>query len=421
MALPTNIFQAVQTYQKSELAFLQNMSCFISTANTKFKDFNTLTANLGSTVTFDLPPRFATADTLVATFQPSQQRVQSLTVDQSKNVSMDYTNQQWIFNLEPMDYMQQFGKAAVKQLATTVEAQVARNTIINSAYRFYGNGVTPINSVGQLSTMLAFYRNYGDPEGELKGYLYDLAIPGIINTMLNQFVIDRNEEIAMSWMLGKFDGCDWYRSNLLPKHTAGTVGDTAAPGNVLTVVNTNDPTGANITQITLSGATASDVNAIKNGDLMQFNFGVSGQPDQYYLTFIGQQLSGNPVQIRATADAIATGGGNVTVSIFPALSSTPGQNQNIVYNVVAGMTLTVMPSHRRGLIVGGNALYLAMPRLPDEAPFPTINDSDPDTGVALRIYYGSLFGQNQRGIVHDIIWGSTAVPEYCMAILFPLI
>ncbi len=85
------------------------------------------------------------------------------------------------------------------------------------------------------------------------------------------------------------------------------------------------------------------------------------------------------------------------------------------------MTATVMPSHRRGLIVGGNALYLAMPRLPDEAPFPTVNDADPDTGVSLRIYYGSLFGQNQRGIVHDIIWGSTAVPEYCMAILFPLI
>ncbi len=221
--------------------------------------------------------------------------------------------------------------------------------------------------------------------------------------------------------LGKYDEIDFYRSNLLPKHTAGTVGDTAAPGNILTVISTNDPTGANITAITFSGATNSDVNAIKAGDLMQFNFGVSGQPDLYYLTFIGQQLSGNPVQIRATADAIANGSGHVTINIFPALSVQPGQNQNIVYNIVAGMTVTVMPSHRRGLIVGGNALYLAMPRLPDEDPFKTVNDTDPDTGVALRIYYGSLFGQNQRGIVHDIIWGSTAVPEYCMAILFPLI
>ncbi len=47
MALPTNIFQTVQTYQKAELAYLENYNVFVHTANTKFKDFNKLTANLG--------------------------------------------------------------------------------------------------------------------------------------------------------------------------------------------------------------------------------------------------------------------------------------------------------------------------------------------------------------------------------------
>ena len=59
MPSPTadNILQQVQTYQMSNLAYLQNLNAFIATSNTRFKDFDKIEANLGSTVTFDLPPR----------------------------------------------------------------------------------------------------------------------------------------------------------------------------------------------------------------------------------------------------------------------------------------------------------------------------------------------------------------------------
>ena len=91
MAVPNNILQQVQTYQLSNLAYLQNLNCFVSTANTKFKNFVKMTANLGDKVTFDLPPRFTTAQSLVATFQSADQRVQNLTVDQAINISYAFT------------------------------------------------------------------------------------------------------------------------------------------------------------------------------------------------------------------------------------------------------------------------------------------------------------------------------------------
>ena len=75
---PNNILQQVQTYQRSGLALLQNLCCHISTANTKFKDFDKIQANLGSAVTFDLPPRATTVAGLVASFQPAVQRVQHI-------------------------------------------------------------------------------------------------------------------------------------------------------------------------------------------------------------------------------------------------------------------------------------------------------------------------------------------------------
>lgn len=432
MALPNNTLQQVQTYQEGGLAYLQNLSCFIATANKKFKDFDKLEANLGSTVTFDLPPRYTTTNSLVATFQQSQQRVQNLTVDQAVNTSYAFSAQQFVFNVR--EYMEKFGKSATMEIASQVEANVAMNAVsgvtnsdsssssfgtldtYSGPYRFYGDGSTAINSFGQLAQMLANFRNYGAAKDKLKVYLPDTIVPQIVNSGLNQFVMDRNEEQANSWMVGNWMGVDFYQSNLLPIHTSGTVGNGAR---TLTLVSTNDPTGANVTQLTFSDTTANDTGSILSGDLLQFVDGVAGKPNMRFLTFIGHVPSSQPVQFRATANA-ATVGNSITISITPALCWQSGnQNQNLNNALQAGMQVTALPTHRAGLVVGGDALFLAMPQLPEEIPFPTANKADPDSGVSMRMYYGSLFGQNQRGFVHDIIWGSSLVPEYSMRIAFP--
>ena len=419
MPLPSNILQTVQTYQSSELAFLQNLFCFISTANTKFKDFEKREANLGDTVNFDLPPRYTTTNSLIATFQDSKQRVQSLTVDKAVNTAYAFSAQQFIFNVK--DYMEKFGKAAIYEIGSQIEADVAQNCIENHTFRFYGDGVTAINSYGQLATAMAYFRNFSAVKDNARGYLHDIAVPGIINSGLSQFVMDRNEQIANSWELGRFAHTEWYQSNLLPLHVSGLIGNGASAAvQTLTVVSTNDPTGAAITQITctcdgsLSGATG----VIKAGDVGQFVDGVSGQPNMRYLTFVGHKVSANTVQVRATADADASTT-TVVLSVFPTLCATQTQDQNINNNIVAGMKIKMMPSHRAGLITSGNPLFLAMPRLPEQVPYPTANESDPESGVSLRMYYGSLFGQNQSGFVHDAIWGSTMVDENAMRILFP--
>ena len=121
MAGPTNILQQVQTYQMSSLAFLQNANCFISTANTKFKNFEKLVGNLGDSVSFDLPPRMTTTNSLVATFQPADQRIQTLVCDQSVSTSYAFTSQQFIFNVE--EYMARFGKAAVQEIGQYARKQ----------------------------------------------------------------------------------------------------------------------------------------------------------------------------------------------------------------------------------------------------------------------------------------------------------
>ncbi len=412
MAVPNNILQQVQTYQLSNLAYLQNLNCFVATANTKFKNFEKLTANLGDTVTFDLPPRFTVAASLVATFQSADQRVENLTVDKAINVSYAFTAQQFIFNVE--DYMEQFGKSAVMEMSAEIEADIA-TVCVESPFRFYGDGITPINSYGQLAASLSMFRNFGAAKDNTKYYLSDIAQSAIVNTGLNQFALDRNNKSANSWDVGDFDRAAFYVSNLLPVHTAGTVGEDGA---VLTVVSVVKDANDAVIQIVFSGA-GTDADAVKEFDKFQFSDGVSGQPNLRYLTFIGHKVSSNPVQFRALNDA-ASSGGNVTVDVYPPLKASAGNTRNLNFEIAAGMQVTALPSHRAGMITAGNPLFLGMPMLPEEVPFPTGNEVDPDTGVSLRMYYGSLFGQNQRGMIHDAIWGKKCVPEYAMSVIFPL-
>jgi hypothetical protein len=201
-------------------------------------------------------------------------------------------------------------------------------------------------------------------------------------------------------------------------HTSGTEGN---QGSVLTVVSVTKDADDAVIAITFSGTDApSDADSIKAFDKFQFSDGVAGQPDLRFKTFVGHIDSASPVQFRANADAASTGASEVTVSITPGLKASAGKDQNINNEIVAGMQVTVLPSHRCGLITSGNPLYLAMPRLPEEVPFPTSNEIDPETGVSMRMYYGSLFGQNQRGMIHDIIWGKTLVDEYALMLAFPL-
>jgi hypothetical protein len=432
---PNNVLQQVQTYQRSSLGFLLNLCCLVSTANTKFKDFDKIQANLGSVVTFDLPPRFTTTAGLLASFEPAVQRVLQLACDQAANTSFAATAQQRIFNLEKgeEDYMRVFGKSAMAELANQIEANIALNFVsgvvsqlpgntvntFSGPFRFFGDGSTPISSYQQLAQFIMYFKNFGAVAEGIKFYLPDTVVPSIVGNGLNQFVPRRNDDIAMSWEVGDFGTplVHYYQSNLLPIHVSG---DTGVNAQTLTVISTNDPTGQNVTQITVSGATASDANAVFQGDAFQFKDGVSGQPNLRYLTFIGHTPSANPVQFMATANAGANSAGNVTISINNVLNWAGGANQNLNNPIVAGMQLLTFPSHRAGGIIGGDAFYIAMPQLPEQDPYPTANEYDPETGVSMRLTYGSLFGQNQTGMIYDNTWGSVMVPEYTGRLLSPL-
>lgn len=418
MALPQNILQNVVTYQEANLALLQTLNCFISTANKKFINFETLTAQLGSVVSFRKPVRFTSKSSLVASAQPIEQLVQNLAVDQQESVFYEYTSEQLIFNLD--DYINGYGRNATAQLGAKIEANVALNCK-TAPYRFFGNGTKEINTYSQLMQAIAMHRNFGSVQGRLKMYLQDTAVPAIINSGLSQYAINRNNEIAEDWKVGRTNMCDFYESSKLPYHEAGYVGQ---QGYTLTIsaVGTADPISGAISQITCtsSGAIDGQPLAIKQYDRLQFIDGVAGKPNMRFLQWIGQIDSSSPVQLQCTATAPGTAGEEVVINFNPPLQANPVASQNVRYLPQVGMQLWVANSHYSGMLICDDALFLAMPKLPELPPYTTLNGVDKATGATFRQYFGSVgMGTNLIGWVHDSIWGSTAVPENAMAILFP--
>jgi hypothetical protein len=438
-----NVLQQVQTYQRSSLGYLQNLCCFVSTANTKFKDFEKTEGNLGSSITFDTPPRATTAAGLVVKWQPAVQLVETLICDQAFNSSFTVTAQQRIFNLEKGEdeYIEVFGKSFLIELAQAVEINLALNAISavpvmvvneegesvptgalhveSGPFRYYGDGATQLTSYNQLAQMVMLFKNFGSVSHGIKVYLPDTVYPPIIGTGLNQFSPERNNEIAMSWEIGEFGTprVKYYQSNLLPIQYAGNVGNL---GQILTLVSTNDPTGQNVTQLTFSGASDSDPLAVMSGDMFQFNDGVTPFKNMRYLTYIGRASSANKVQNRVIANAGSGPTGLITVNLAWPLNWAGGQTLNLNQALQPGMQVTFLPSHRAGLIVGGDALFVAMPQLPDQRPFDTANEYDPETAVSIRMTYGSILGKNQKGIIYDETHGSTVVKQYSMRIIIPL-
>lgn len=414
MVAPTSDMVNVETFQASGLGYIQNAYCGIAEANSKFKNFDKSPTNLGDTVSFDGPIQQSFQGTLAPTFKGTTQPKYELTVDQEGSVAFSFSNQGFVFNAA--DYVDKFNMSATKELGANIEKNLWESTIGTHTYRTYYSGITankidPLNSYVQLADMLARYRNVGSPGGDLKVYIPDMIVPGIVNTGLNQFATNRNNESAASWDLGDFGGASFRTSNLLPLHTAGTVGN---DGGTMTVVSIN----AAGDQLTISGGGA---NATLNAnDIIEFNDSVAGQTNVRFLTRIGHIVSQQSGQLRVTANVTLDGTGAGTINIFPSLNSTVGDAlQNVNTPIVAGMELKALPNHRTGLIVGGNALYLAMPQLPDESPFATANQVDKDTGASIRVYKGSKFAQNERGYVCDAIWGTSLVDDYAMRIALP--
>ncbi|WP_299079150.1 hypothetical protein [uncultured Paraglaciecola sp.] len=410
----TNVVVNVESYTQASLALLSNTNPFIKLTNKKYKHIEGIPGQRGTTALFDEPPTVDYVPSLAfGTFGSYTQKSVPISVEKEGSIPLGTPELEKLFNIDVDNYMTPLAKSGVVTLGTKVGKDVALNCKEHT-YLTYGDGTDSIQSYQSLDQAIENYRDAGNPiTDEMCGIIPMTACPKIIGNGLTQFAPSRNDEIANSWELGEFAGVKWYKSNLLPRHVAGTVGDQAT---VLTVVSIN----AAGTQLTLSGAANSDANAIKKYDILTFSDGISGQPDMRYLTYFGSEETNSVVQVRAQSDVASDETGEVIIDIFPALISTSGDRDSNINNAVtAGMQMTAKKSHVCGLLFAKSAFMLAMPKLVDTSPYENSTMTDPSSGISLRTYNGYFPQTAVKGFVQQVAWGSRLADRYGMRLAFP--
>lgn len=419
--LPSNVVQNIETYQLTQIAWLLLENALIKNTNRHFDDLTSFKGNLGSTVAFNREPQaLYTKGSIIPNIQPIQQDKLQLSIDQSGNSSFSMTPMEEYFNIDPTNWKPNVQTAALKEIGTAIELSLGEQ--IKPCFRWYGDGSTAINSAKQLAEIVEYFEEFGASNINLMAVLPSAIYPAMTATMLAEFATNRNNELSdYKWYKGSFNGCEWGKSKLLPIHTAGTAGTGVI---ALTVVSTDDPTGANVTKITCSGSVGTDADCIKKNDCLVFNDGVSGQLNLRYLTYHGHhETQTNKVTMCAAADAGSTSD-SVTFTLTHPLCSVPGMTKNnINHPIAAGMTIKVMPSHRVGVIMSGNPLYLAMPNPQswiNTSPFHQSTVIDTETGISVCMYEGFDPSRAVRFTSMPTIYGTSIEPLNAMRILLPL-
>ena len=426
MAASDNVYKAVATLLNSDLGILQNLYPIIKYSNKKFKDFTQGTYNLGDTVNIQLPFRMNAYDGIPANFANTsiQVRWTPLTLDTPFNTAWIVDTTQLVeYPIE--QYENGIGKANMAAMATRVESKLASN-FVNHTFRAWGNvnrttGSATMGAPTSYQDLASVYQrmvSFGIPRMDnARVFIANDSQPTVVGSGLNQFVMRRNEEIASSFDIGNFSNMDFHISNLLPVHTAGTIGNANIPTTVVSV----DSTGTELTMSTSNGAT------LKQGDIITLK-GANLQ----FLHFTGYTPSQELVQVRVTQDSTASGAGpgNITANIYPpliydatGLNTQRNINLDITTTVSGGGTINayVMSDHRAGCFLVSEGLYFASPKLMDLSPFATSVQTDVDSGLSVRAAYGCPdFANKQTGYTTDIIMGTTMVDEYAIRLCFPV-
>lgn len=434
-----NALIAVEAIANSGLQVLQRHDPFLMLSNKKFQNFSTTVAGVeGTTVRYQLPPKINVASNQGlgnVSFDAFSQRVQAIVCDQTEVAAYAFSSEDLaLFSrattraaaIELADRMTGFGIAdsAFSSIAQKMSFNLAQK-YTESSYRFYGDGLTAINSQLQIAEAVNSMKDFGvGGGGEFKCVLPLTDSAPIVNSMLSQFVTRRNDDRAYDWELGKFNNTNFYNSAMIPIHYSGDTGTGGHIGTIQSVTSSIDPvTDEEFSVVTIYWATApqNDANAVRPGDLFQV-LDEPGIANARFLNTAGHTETNQPVQF-ASRGGHSTAAGVTTITtknllLHDATNVSPFRNVN---RDLVGLTVKGLPNHRRGLIWNNDSLYMAMPKLGDLGPgAQTAVATDSMSGASIRCAYGTILAEQQVGYILSSLYGVGAARDYLTAVIFPV-
>ncbi len=219
-----NIYQFVDWVTMDSLRILINKSQVCQFFNTDYNKEYTREFAVGETVRVKMPQRFIVRDGLGYTPQPIDRKYTTVKCDQIFGIDFDWDSVEAALKQERGEeaIRQEYIMPAMSQLATEIDSRCALWAYQN----------TP-NIVGVLGTAISALTPYRTARTILNeqsctpGDRGMIVTPGMeeVAVGLGQAIFNPSSEISRQYRegsIGKYAGSDWYSSNNLYSHTAGT-------------------------------------------------------------------------------------------------------------------------------------------------------------------------------------------------------
>jgi hypothetical protein len=361
-------------------------------------------AQIGSTLRIKKPPRYTvTTGASMGSFQNSTETVVPLTISTQKNIGIQFSSEELTLHIN--DFSQQFIQPAMKQLASTVEADVI-SQMIKQVPNQVGSWLSPLNAMrpvlraGQIMT-------------DSLALLQDRTL--MINTASRVELIDSLKGLSESsgaiasqyreGTVAHVGGFDFIESTLLPVQTPANWGGTPLVGSVSGLEGTSS--------IATTGWTASTA-AVNVGDILTFANVYAVHPET-------KVNLGYLKQFAVTAAATADGTGAATISVSPAFISAANSAMGAGFQNVSALPITGAALTIAGAANTAYGLNLAYTK--ESFTFATADLVDVSNdgawcgranidGISVRIARQWVIGTDQRPARIDILYGCAALyPE----------
>lgn len=306
--------------------------------------------------------------------------------------------------------------SAIDEVAATMESYNCEG-LANASYRFLGS---PLLTTGQMQNIqelfvaISQFCSFGVASSQLYIVLPPMQGSNILQSMLQQYVTERNEKLALKGELGQLKSAACapiiLSSNFLPIHEAGTASTDSVNSSTGFTIDSISVTAGNpgTTDLTLSGFSSDGLTFVENDKIDIGVNNVSSLPLRY-LTYRNYVTSQSPVQGRVTVGGTVSSG-TVAVTIEPALiydASATDPTRNLNRDIDStNDKVRLMKTRRQALIYFGVFGKFAMVDLPSTSPFPSKIVRSPDSNIVLRAYHGHVMGYAGSQFVHDAVFGN---------------
>jgi P22 coat protein - gene protein 5 len=415
--MPTNTFNKTSWVAMKGLSLLKNSLAIAPYFSDEYSGDYAQRFAIGKTMTVPLSQRYTVQrNDMTFTAQNLDRPTTTISIDQTATIALEWASIEQALDMER-------GEDRVEEIYLKPAIAYIRQEIESSAAAFAAQNANMI--VGQLGTnpstydttsgaALQYLTQMGCPvDDDNLGLFLPPAVNRSVKTSANAFTnpqLDISKQFR-SGFIQKSDSFDWYASNSLYRHTAGTW------AGAVTMSAAAPQSGSSINIVGTSGDT------FKKGD----KFSIANVNEVNLMTRTPNSTATAGTKTFSVMASVTAAGTSATLSIYPPIYGPGSHYQNVDALPASSAALTLWPGTtapngkigKLGLGLYPGAFFIAGKKLdePQKAEFAR-QYQDPKTGIPLRLIQDWDNRTSSLTTRFDTTWGfGVGLAEQCAVVI----